>query len=335
LSVFLLLQDSLSKEEDDFYKSLYLSSRVTFDTYTQSGTVLHNYAHIFDLLTRLRQSVDHPYLVKAPKQEDDEDTARVCALCQEVVEAGEEGSGEVAQAKCGHVFHKECYEEYIRDAPDKKKVGCPTCFSPLTVLLQDAPDKKSAMKKVSKRFLDRIDVSKFQSSTKIEAVMEEYTRMIAANKDSKCVIFSQFGRFLELVEYRMRRGGVAAVRLSGSMSMQQKADMISAFQTDPTVKVLLLSLKAGGEGLNLQAADHIFMLDPWWNPASEQQAMQRAHRIGQTRAVKAVRFITSGTVEDKVLQLQEKKQLVFESCVGGSDSAMRSLTDADLRFLFS
>jgi DNA repair protein RAD16 len=204
------------------------------------------------------------------------------------------------------------------------------------VLLQDAPDQvKKDKNGLAKRFLDRIDLVKFQSSTKIEAVMEEYQRMIDANKDSKCIVFSQFGRFLELIEYRMRRGGVAAVRLSGTMSLQQKADMIKAFQTDPDVKVLLLSLKAGGEGLNLQAADHIFMCDPWWNPASEQQAMQRAHRIGQTRAVKAVRFITSGTVEDKVLKLQEKKQLVFESCVGGSDQAMRSLTDADLRYLFS
>merc|ERR1719359_481825 len=103
------------------------------------------------------------------------------------------------------------------------------------------------------------------------------------------------------------------------MSMQQKADMISSFQTTPSLKLLLISLKAGGEGLNLQAADHIFLMDPWWNPASELQAIQRAHRIGQKKPVFATRFVAKDTIEEKIIELQQKKQTVFDCTVGGSN----------------
>jgi len=97
---------------------------------------------------------------------------------------------------------------------------------------------------------------------------------------------------------------------------------------------MLISLKAGGEGLNLQVANHIYIMDPWWNPASELQAIQRAHRIGQTRDVKALRFVIKDTIEERIIALQEKKQLVFDASVGGSNTAMSSLGAQDLRFLF-
>jgi len=99
--------------------------------------------------------------------------------------------------------------------------------------------------------------------------------------------------------------------------------------------VLLISLKAGGEGLNLQAADHIFLMDPWWNPASELQAIQRAHRIGQTRPVFATRFVATDTIEEKIIELQEKKQTVFDCSVGNSNQALQRLNGDDIKFLFS
>merc|ERR1719182_641217 len=123
---------------------------------------------------------------------------------------------------------------------------------------------------------------------------------------------------LELVEFRMKREGISCVVFRGSMTMQARTDALQAFNSDPSLKVILISLKAGGEGLNLQVANHVFLLDPWWNPACELQAIQRAHRIGQTREVRAVRFITSGTIEDKIVKLQEKKQLVFDAAIDGS-----------------
>lgn len=100
------------------------------------------------------------------------------------------------------------------------------------------------------------------------------------------------------------------------------------------MSVILISLKAGGEGLNLQAASRVYLVDPWWNPAAELQAIQRAHRIGQKKPVEAVRFICKDTIEERILQLQEKKQLVFDGTVGSSSQAMTKLTQEDLRFLF-
>lgn len=102
------------------------------------------------------------------------------------------------------------------------------------------------------------------------------------------------------------------VLLTGSLSMEARHNILTAFNTNPNLKVILISLKAGGEGLNLQIANYIFLMDPWWNPAAEMQAIQRAHRIGQRRPVRAVRFIAKNTIEERILQLQEKKQLVFE-----------------------
>jgi len=121
----------------------------------------------------------------------------------------------------------------------------------------------------------------------------------------------------------------------GTMPLSSRNNIIISFQTDPSLKVLLISLKAGGEGLNLQAADHIFLMDPWWNPASESQAIQRAHRIGQTRPVKATRFVASDTIEEKIIELQQKKQSVFDCTVGGSNQALQRLTSEDIQFLFS
>merc|ERR1719450_24523 len=158
--------------------------------------------------------------------------------------------------------------------------------------------------------------------------------MMKGDKTNKAIVFSQFTAMLELVEFRLKREGIACVIFRGGMTMQARDDAIAAFNTDPTLKVILISLKAGGEGLNLQVANHVFLLDPWWNPAGELQAIQRAHRIGQTKEVRAVRFITTGTVEEKIVALQEKKQLVFDGAIDGSSASIAKLTEQDLRFLF-
>jgi DNA repair protein RAD16 len=110
---------------------------------------------------------------------------------------------------------------------------------------------------------------------------------------------------------------------------------VSAFTSNPAIRVLLVSLKAGGEGLNLQIADHVFLIDPWWNPASEMQAMDRAHRIGQTREVTAVRFLMRDTIEDRILELQAKKQLAISGTIDGDASAVKQLSKEDLCFLFN
>jgi DNA repair protein RAD16 len=106
------------------------------------------------------------------------------------------------------------------------------------------------------------------------------------------------------------------------------------FKEDPEVKVMLISLKAGGVALNLTVANHIFLMDPWWNPAAEMQAIDRAHRIGQAKPIFATRFIVKDSIEERILKLQEKKQLVFEGTVGGDAASMARLTVDDMKFLF-
>ena len=396
-------KDKLSKQETDFYSSIYMQSCVKFDTFVHSGTVLHNYAHIFDLLTSLRRAVDHPYLIvygggqathrlPAGKQLLAENAGSVCGLCQDdVIEGGEEIK---RQAKCGHVFHDECIRAYKADAPTLKSggVGCPVCFTKLHIDLDDgddensgdeketpkrknqkvagstpaktsakakavpkakaksegktemlalpAPEETANSKSVAKggfgpnSIMKKVKAADFQSSTKIEALLDEINQMIAGDSGAKGIVFSQFGSMLELVEFRMKRAGISCVVFRGGMSMQARDDALAAFNEDPTLKVILISLKAGGEGLNLQVANHVFLLDPWWNPACEMQAIQRAHRIGQTRPVKAVRFISANTIEEKIIKLQEKKQLVFDASIDGSSTSLGKLTEQDLRFLF-
>merc|ERR1719502_2004245 len=121
----------------------------------------------------------------------------------------------------------------------------------------------------------------------------------------------------------------------GYMSLKERQSKLKAFKEQPEITCIIMSLRTGGEGLNLQEASHVMVLEPWWNPAVEAQAIQRAHRIGQKRVVKAIRFITNGTIEEKMLELQEKKRLVFEGTIDASAVALSQLTVDDIKFLFS
>uniref|UniRef100_A0A804U804 Helicase C-terminal domain-containing protein n=1 Tax=Zea mays TaxID=4577 RepID=A0A804U804_MAIZE len=112
------------------------------------------------------------------------------------------------------------------------------------------------------------------------------------------------------------------------MNITEKGRAIDIFTHDADYRVFLMSLKAGGVTLNLTVASHVFLMDPWWNPEVENPAHDRIHRIGQS-----TRFVIKGTVEERILQLQQKKQLVFEGTVGDSPDAMSKLTEADLKFL--
>ena len=110
---------------------------------------------------------------------------------------------------------------------------------------------------------------------------------------------------------------------------------MTRFQNDAAVPVFLISLKAGGLGLNLTAAEYVFLLDPWWNPAVEAQAIDRAHRIGQSRNVVAYRLVARDTIEEKILLLQESKRSLAEAIIGEENSILRQITAEDLEMLLS
>ena len=229
-------------------------------------------------------------------------------------------------------------------------MGCPRCFAPLgiTVERSSGEDEDSQRCKSSRGrqgILSRIERGgKFRTSTKITAVVKEVKNMMKRDGNSKALIFSQFVDMLDLVEWQLGEvrwkhesssvKGIPTAKLVGNMSLASRNKVLEAFQSDPAIKVFLISLKAGGEGLNLQAADHVFLLDPWWNPSSELQAIQRAYRIGQVRPVKAVRLLTRGTIEEQIMQLQLRKQMLFDATVSAKNEMAARLTAEDLQFLF-
>jgi len=149
----------------------------------------------------------------------------------------------------------------------------------------------------------------------------------------KALVFSQFTRFLALLRSQLDKAKVPYVYLDGQTRNRQ--ERVEQFQNDPDCKLFLISLKAGGLGLNLTAADYVYLLDPWWNPAVEAQAIDRTHRIGQTRPVFASRLVARGTVEEKILELQRSKRALADAVIHADQSLVSGLTREDLDLLLS
>ncbi len=147
------------------------------------------------------------------------------------------------------------------------------------------------------------------------------------------LVFSQFTSLLALLREELDAQGVVYAYLDGSMTTKARQAAVDRFQGDATVPVFLISLKAGGTGLNLTGADVVVHYDPWWNPAAEAQATDRTHRIGQTRVVTSYKLICTGTVEEKVLTLQDTKRALLADVFEASDAAAARLSLADLRDL--
>jgi superfamily II DNA or RNA helicase len=168
-------------------------------------------------------------------------------------------------------------------------------------------------------------------SAKLDVLLSRLDEV--ADEGHKALVFSQFTSLLAIVRDRLDKSGRVYEYLDGK-TVDREA-RVERFQTDPDCKLFLISLKAGGLGLNLTAADYVFLLDPWWNPAVEAQAIDRAHRIGQTRQVFACRLIAKGTVEEKVLELQQSKRNLADAIINADNSLIRTLGREDLELLLS
>ncbi|RYZ46411.1 MAG: DEAD/DEAH box helicase, partial [Myxococcaceae bacterium] len=149
----------------------------------------------------------------------------------------------------------------------------------------------------------------------------------------KALVFSQWTSMLDLIEPALREADIGFIRLDGGTA--NRGAVATSFQSENGAPVMLISLKAGATGLNLTAADHVFLVDPWWNPSVEAQAADRAHRIGQQRPVMVYRMVSQGTVEEKILLLQDKKRALFEAALGGAAEGGAALTRADLMQLLA
>ena len=171
--------------------------------------------------------------------------------------------------------------------------------------------------------------SEGQSSAKVDTLLENLQQVLA--EGHKAIVFSQFTSLLALVKEQLDKKGYTYEYLDGKT--RDREERVNRFQNDPEISLFLISLKAGGVGLNLTAASYVFLLDPWWNPAVESQAIDRAHRIGQQQAVFAYRLIASGTVEEKILELQKEKRALADAIISEDTRVLKQLTAADLEQL--
>ncbi|KAJ7666513.1 SNF2 family N-terminal domain-containing protein [Mycena rosella] len=328
----LVRRDYFSAEEKELYLSLFSDAKRQFTTYLDEGTILNNYSNIFSLLTRMRQMACHPDLVLRSKTnatkfipEDDEIT--VCRICNDVAE-------DAIKSKCHHIFDRECIKQYLNTAIEQQP-QCPVCHLPLTIDL-DAPalELEENLPNARQGILGRLNLDTWRSSTKIEALVEELSNLRMQDATTKSLVFSQFVNFLDLIAYRLQRAGFKVCRLEGTMSPQARDATIKHFMENVEVTVFLVSLKAGGCALNLTAASRVYLMDSWWNPAVEYQAMDRIHRLGQHRPVKAIKLVVEDSIESRIVQLQEKKSAMVDATLSTDDSAMGRLTPQDLGFLF-
>jgi SNF2 family DNA or RNA helicase len=170
-----------------------------------------------------------------------------------------------------------------------------------------------------------------QPSAKLEALIEQLEQVL--EEGHKALVFSQFTSLLAILRDRLDTAKIPYAYLDGRTRDRQAR--VEQFQNDGDVKLFLISLKAGGLGLNLHAAEYVYLLDPWWNPAVEAQAIDRAHRIGQTRQVFAYRLIARDTVEEKVLELQQSKRDLADAIITADNSLLQNLTREDLELLLS
>lgn len=249
----------------------------------------------------------------------------------------------IVSSCCGSGFCRSCVVDYLGGAGERE-ASCPSCSEPLTIDLNQAtteaeddgvlnmpqgyvdnsavPSLKELTHVPSGSILRRINLAEFATSTKIEALVQELIQMRKSRPGSKALVFSQFVNMLDLTRWRLHSDpclsemGLGIRILHGGMNVKAREETLKSFREDNSVRVLLMSLKSGGVALNLTVASEVYLLDNWWNPAAEMQAIDRTHRLGQHRPIRAVRFITEGTVEERVLQLQEKKRLVFDGTVG-------------------
>lgn len=169
------------------------------------------------------------------------------------------------------------------------------------------------------------------SSVKINELIRE-VKENAGNH--KLLIFSQFTQMLHLIREQFEAAGIEYCYLDGSTSLNKRQEEVERFQQNDTIKAFLISLKAGGVGLNLTTADYVYIVDPWWNPAAEQQAIDRAHRIGQQRKVFAYKMICKDSVEERILQLQQRKKNLADDLIQEDANFVKTLSREDVEFLF-
>ncbi|GER57094.1 DNA repair helicase rad5 [Striga asiatica] len=343
---------NLTEVENDFYGALFKKSKVKFDQFVEQGRVLHNYASILELLLRLRQCCDHPFLVLS--RGDTQEYSDLNKLARRFLKGGPENDGPNCEVPS---------RAYIQEVVDELRKGeqgeCPICLEAFEdavltpcahrlcreCLLSSWKGTATGLCPVCRKTFSKQDLitapteSRFQvdiennwvESSKVSALMRELGHLQSTG--SKSIVFSQWTAFLDLLQIPLSRSNIKFLRLDGTLNQQQREKVIKQFSEEDDIKVLLMSLKAGGVGINLTAASNAFVMDPWWNPAVEEQAVMRIHRIGQTKSVIIKRFIVKGTVEERMEAVQARKQRMISGAL--TDQEVRSARIEELKMLFT
>ncbi|NXX08044.1 HLTF factor, partial [Larus smithsonianus] len=311
---------TLTEEERQIYQSVKKEGKAAISRFFSEGTVLAHYADILGVLLRLRQLCCHPHLCintssssfSADNKTPEELRETLVSKMKLVLSSGSDEECAVCLesltlpviTRCAHVFCKPCIFEVIRSEQPNAK--CPLCRNELRVeQLVECPLEEEIDTNNGKK-----SDQEWISSSKINALMHALIELRRDNPTAKCLVVSQFTTFLSLIENPLKESGFAFTRLDGSMAQKKRAEAIQCFQSSqagsPTV--MLLSLKAGGVGLNLTAASRVFLMDPAWNPAAEDQCFDRCHRLGQKHDVVITKFIVKDSVEENMLKIQNKKR---------------------------
>lgn len=354
----------LSRAERDFYDALYKKAKTKFDTFVASGEVLSKYIHILQLILKLRQALCHPFLVFAREGAADSDFASLERRCfNEMSGSSPEFLGNLLQelrqgelpdcpicfdtpedpamTPCGHIFCRDCAikanQEWKGECPVCRRAGALSRRS-LKVLPGVSRFPSRLLAKASTKDGSSSDGGATEGalSTKMKELLRLLREDMAAGR--RAVVFSQWTSFLELVGGALENAGVPFKQFDGSLSREQRQTVIAWLGEglENAGRVLLVSLKAGGVGLNLVVASRLYMLDQWWNPAVEEQAIQRVHRIGQTSEVHVFKFVVRDSIDVDLLETHKAKARLLEDAVEGGSSreATAKLSLDDLKRLF-
>ncbi|KAJ0266374.1 putative SWI/SNF-related matrix-associated actin-dependent regulator of chromatin subfamily A member 3-like 1 [Hirschfeldia incana] len=310
----------LSPEERQLYDHMEGEAKGVVQNLINSGSLMRNYSTVLSIILRLRQLCDDvslcpPELRSLTTLTSIEDVTDRPELLQKLVAILQDGEDfdcpicispptDIIITRCAHIFCRSCILQTLQ----RTKPSCPLCRGSLTQAdLFNAPPPPPPSDTQDN---DGGDAKPSTKSSKVTALLSLLMASKQENPNTKSVVFSQFRKMLLLLETPLKAAGFTVLRLDGAMTVKKRTQVIGDFGkpelTGPVV--LLASLKACGAGINLTAASRVYMFEPWWNPAVEEQAMDRIHRIGQKQEVKMIRMIARNSIEERVLELQQKKK---------------------------
>ncbi|KAK7936706.1 DNA repair protein [Apiospora aurea] len=261
-----------------------------------------------------------------------DEASNECPVCSE------EPMIEQTVTGCWHSACKKCLLDYIKHSMDRHQTPrCFNCREPLSlrdlfevVRHDDDPNAGSSTPKIS---LQRLGVN--ESSSKVVALIKHLRALRKEHPVMKSVVFSQFTSFMSLIEPALTRANMRFLRLDGTMAQKARAAVLEEFRASNRFTILLISLRAGGVGLNLTQAKRVYMMDPWWSFAVEAQAIDRVHRMGQDDEVKVYRFIAKDSVEERMLKVQDRKKFIATSLGMMTDEEKKLARIEDIKELLS